>query len=511
MAQLSYRGNLKAASFPFLSELFGRTVVVRGQDQNFVGGLAAKESLDSSVGVPQIYFAQNVIPTDHGYASVGYVQQTAGVGSGFSQVVTIRDGSGNSAQLALTSAGLLYILPAGSNSWQVPVGSPGAAGSRMTVAFVSGVTYIWFSAGVGCYTYDWGTNTMSSVTLDGLVVADILGIVGSTGYLLAYSTDAIAWSSTIDATDFAPSLTTGAGGGAVEGVRGAIVTVEEVYGGLIIFAAANAVAAQYSGNPRYPYNFVPITGCGGLTSPNHVSQDTGAGSIYAYTTSGMQQVSLRAAANVFPELTDFISGSLLEDFDTNTLTLSLIDASGDELEKRIALVADRYLIISYGVGALTHALYYDTAYKQFGRLKLSHVDCFEFIAYTAGTAEVPKRSIAFLQDTGAIQVLESDINSAATHTGVVLLGKFQYVRSRWLQLEAAEFENVNQGDTFALYDLPSLDGKNFQTAVTGYLASSTGKLRTYNFHTVALNHTLLAVGKFNAVSFQLDFVISGSR
>jgi hypothetical protein len=515
MADIVYRGNLKAASFPFLSELFGRSVIVKQQDQNYIGGLAAKETLDSSIGVPQIYYCHNVVPIDNGYKSVGYIDYSAAAfpsTANFQAALTIRDGAGESALITTDEVGNFYFMNAGSSTWSIPTGAPSAAsikGKRITTAFVSGITYIYFEK-VGCYFYDWGTTQLVSVTLTGITAGDILGIAGNAGYLLCYSIDAIAWSSVIDPTDFVPSLETGAGGGSVEGVRGDIVAIEEVYGGLIVFARDNAVAASYSGNPRFPYNFTQITGCGGLIDPDNTAKDTGSGTIYAYTTSGLQSVTLRNATTIMPEVTDFISGSLLEDFNELTNELYTIDASGTQLEKRLALIADRYLILSYGIGKLTHALYHDLSYKQFGRLKVDHVDCFEFTSYSSGAVEVPKKSIAFLGSGGSIQILNSDINADESN-GVMILGKFQLVRSRLLQLQGVEFENVQTGDTFNLYDFPSHDGKTFLSPIEGYLASSSGLTRKYNFHTTALNHSILCKGAFTAVSFILSFNVSGAR
>lgn len=512
MADIVYRGNLKTAGFPLLSELFGRSVIVKGQDQNFVSGLAAKESIDSSVGVPQIYYAHNVVPTDAGYKSVSIdeaIEPAYATTAGFTDVLVIRDGAGDSALLTSDAVGNVYVMETGTTTWVIPAGAPSALNRRITVAFVSGVTYIYFS-NLGCYVYDFSTNTLTLTVLAGLTAADIIGIAGNSGYLLAYSEDAIAWSSTIDPTDFTPSLTSGAGGGNVEGIRGAIVTIEEVYGGLIVFAANNAVAANYSGNPRFPYSFVPIPGCGGLATHHNVAGDTGSGMLYAYTESGMQSITLRSATTVFPEVTDFISGSLFEDFNETSNELILIDASGFEIIKRVVLIADRYLVISYGLTSLTHALFYDISYKQWGRLKVDHADCFELLEYPLANTEIPKKSVAFLTAGGGISVLNTDILNPNA-SGVMILGKFQYVRSRMLQLQEVQFENVNQGDTFNLYDMPTLDGKNFITTVPGYLYASAGKLRDYRFSNIAMNHSILCKGAFNAVSFQLTFNVAGAR
>lgn len=513
MAEIVYRANLKTASFAFLSELFGRSVIVRKQDQNYVTGLAPKEAIDSSLGIPQVYYLHNVIPSEYGYKSVGYIDYiTAAYPSttNFGNTVNLRDDNGNSAILSVDAVGNVYVLEAGSVVWASPSGAPSAAsiaGKRVTAAYVAGVSYIYF-AGVGCYTYNWTTNALSSVTLTGLVAADILGLVANGGYLIAYSINAIAWSSLTAATDFTPSLETGAGGGSVEGINGRIVTIEEVYGGLIIFAENNAVAGIASNNVRYPFNFVPVTGSGGLRDPNHTAQDTGSGSVYAYTTSGLQVVNLKQAVPIFPEVTDYVSGGLYEDFNEITLELELIDASGTEVQKRLALIADRYLIMSYGATSLNFAIYYDIAYKQFGRLKIDHVDCFEFNSYASGTTEIAKKSIAFLTSGGGVKILDPDIDSPNS-SGVMLLGKYQYVRERMLVIQRVAFENVNPGATFNLYHMPSLDGKNLLAASAAYLASSAGKLRNYFLERVGLNHTLAAVGSFNAVSLVIAFTVHG--
>lgn len=512
MADIVYRANLKAADIPLLSELQGRTVIVRGQDQNYSQGLVPQGQADSAVGIPQVYYCHNVIPADSGYKSVGYqevvpAQFPESVGLSSPQI--LRTGAGDSAAIVSDAAGNIYVLETGSTVWITPAGAPAPAsiaGRRITAAFVSGITYIFIS-GFGCYTYDWSTQEFNLVTLTGLDVSTIIGIAGNKGYLLAYSEDSIAWSSVIDPTDFTPSLETGAGGGGIEGARGELVTIESVYGGMIVFTSANAVAAIASDNIRYPYNFVEITGAGGLIDPEHVSYDANSGAVYAYTTSGLQTVSLRQAQTIFPEVTDFISGEYLEDFDEVTGEFTVISAPGAVLAKRLAVIADRYLILSYGVNSLTHALYYDTALKQFGKLKKNHTACFEL---ERTDREIPRRSIAFINASGQVMTLDSDIVSDASN-GVMLLGKYQYVRSRHLTLQNVSFENVNPGDNFTLQAITSYDGKNPGFTKSGFLIASSGKYRSYNFFQTGLNHSILLRGAFHAVSLVLTFTIHGAR
>lgn len=517
MADIVWRANLKTTGIPLLSELLGQTVIVRQQDQNYVPYVADQESLDTSMGIPQVYYAHNIVPTDHGYKSVGYTEYAQAAfpeTTLFGQTVSIRDADGNYALLTITAVGSLYVMPSGASAWTAPLTPPDPAdiaGKRMSVAFVSGVTYIYFDS-VGCYTYDWDTNEFTEVTLTGLTAADIIGIVGNSGYLIAYSKDSVAWSSTTDPTDFTPSLTTGAGGGQVESARGNIVTIESVYGGMVVFTARNAVACIYSSNARYPYNFTEITGCGGLTSADYVSYDANSGALNAYTTSGLQTVTLKKATSIFPEITDFLSGSLLEDFNEITNELTLINTSGTELQKRIAVIADRYLVISYGYNKLTHAIFIDSALKQMGKLRFEHTDCFEFQQYAGNSVEVPKKSVAFLGAGGSVHILDSDITSNNSN-GVMILGKYQYVRTQALTLQGVQFDNVNTGDSFEMYNLPSHDGKVFETPIAGYLMPVTAgsKARDYRFFNTALNHSILCKGAFNAVSMVLTFTSGGSR
>lgn len=53
MGQVVYRANLSAPNFPMLSGNFGRTVIVKGQDQNYIGSslLVSPADADKDVGV----------------------------------------------------------------------------------------------------------------------------------------------------------------------------------------------------------------------------------------------------------------------------------------------------------------------------------------------------------------------------------------------------------------------------------------------------------------------------
>lgn len=520
MAYVTHRANLKAASFPFLSELHGQSIIVKQQDAPGQIGVKAAASEDGgNSGIPQIYYCHNVVPTDSGYKSTGYTKITDGIDTDFVDVITLHNSVGETAHMGITATGDLYVMVHPSMQWIAPLAPPVAAtiaGKRMTVGTVSGVSYIYFST-VGCYVFDFATNTMSAAVIlwDGTTTVPVtdatcLGLASDRGYLIGYTTDQVVWSSLVNPLDMVGSLATGAGGGKLEKARGTITTIESVYGGIIVFTSGNAVGGVASDNTRFPYIFTELTGAGGLTDPDYVTHDSNSSSVYAYTTAGLQQMTVKQSIVWGPEVTDFLSNGTFEDYDEVTDLFTITNTAPNViLKKRLALVASRYLIISYGITNLTHALYYDISYKQWGRLKLNHVEVFEF---WQTSFEVPKKSIAFVSATGEISILNTAINTSGNQSdGVMLIGKFQYVRTRLLTLQRVSFENVNAGNSFRLLDLPSLDGKNFNSAIIGYLHTSNGKHREYLFHNTALNHTLVFKGVFNAVCLLLTFNVASAR
>ena len=512
MSQQSYRANLSSLSFPFLSQFSGRSIIVKGQDQNYVpNATVSKEDMDRDIGIPQLYYCHNIIPTGQGYQSVSMPVVTAGIGGvpNFAGIFSVVDSiTGNKAYVGYTSVGDFYYMLDPFYSWTSIGNFPSLAGKQHTTAYINGITYVYFAT-VGCYKFNFSTYTLDTVTLTSLVVDQVLGIVAVQGYMLAWSKSAIAWSSLIDPTDFTPSLVTGAGGGAVQGAKGDIVCCVSHTIGLVIYTNQNAVAAPTSGNARYPFNFRELVASGGIASLNLVSYDANSGNHYAYTTSGMQLISLQQSATTLPELTDFLAGAVFEDFNETTRQFEVQHLSA-VMKKRITLVSDRYLVISYGISSYTHALLYDVVTKRWGKIKFPHLEVFELSLLTAEIVETPRRSIALLSPNGQINVVKIDTLDTEAN-GVLLLGKYQYIRSRNLVLEAVEFENATEGGAVQCADFWSMDGKNTTGIDDGYLAHSSGPLRIYNFHREAVNHSLYFRGAFHAVSLELTYHAGARR
>lgn len=514
MAQIIYRANLSAKVFPFVSEFFGRSVIVAGQDQNFSRQLTSSEDLDKDRGIPQVYYCHNVMPASEGLQSIGYTKPIVDIKAGFTNIQILRNAQGDEVFFSHTEDGNNYVIPFGQTTWVSINTIPNTVGVAVTNAQINGQSFIYF-ARVGCYMYDTITNSLIPILLSGLVASDVLGITSSAGYMIAWTANSIAWSSTVphviptDPIDFIPSLITGAGGGSVEAAKGKITICVPHFLGFIIYTTDNAIAAVYSGNARYPFNLREIVASGGVANQFLISTDSGTGNHYAYTTSGLQLVSISQTQTLFSEITDFIAGSYFEDFNESTLQLETQTLRAP-MKKAINVVSDRYLVISYGVSSLTHAIVFDLVQKRFGKLKIPHTRCFEFKLLTPEITETPRASIGFLQANGTIQVVDFTYTSLSSR-GIMILGKYQYMRSRLLQLDSVCVENVIQAADFNLYVLTSVDGKNTITPKEGYLQNSTGVLREFLFRATGVNHSLLFKGKFFCNSLLLKFNLHGRR
>jgi hypothetical protein len=130
--------------------------------------------------------------------------------------------------------------------------------------------------------------------------------------------------------------------------------------------------------------------------------------------------------------------------------------------------------------------------------------------------------------TGAISkvyfdIYDQDVDGSGTqyeHEGVLILGKFQLVRARLLQMEEVEVESAQDVNVIASADqqfnvvlLPSLDGKTFGTPVSLYKfpTTSIGPLVKYLAPQVVGTNVSVAVkGAFDINTLQLVFTNHGA-
>lgn len=496
MAQFTHRADIVNADFPLLSEDMGRTVMV-----------PTVQGEQSENAAPQIFYAHNVMPTKEGMVSVGYTQVVAAVSNDafLDDVRIIFGNAGTRLEFCVSENGSVYILKPNATTWlEIPF-TGDVAGKLLTTGTVNGITYIYFQD-VGCFTYNEAADLFTPVVLSALNLSDTVGITASYGYLLAYTIKALAWSSTVSPTDFTPSAVTGAGGGGVADADGDILFAVPNSLGILIYTAANVVAATFTGNKQYPFKVREVENSAGALNLDLVAYEANATKHFSLGKSGVQAIDSRTATTFLPEVTDFLGGERIEDFDESTLTFSVEDLAEGML-KKVKLISSRYLVISYGKTEFTHALIYDLILERLGKIRFTHSDVFEYIGGVHN--EVIKHTLAFLQPDGCVHILDFALSD--TSEGVLLLGRFQYVRSRTLSLQQVDVSNVHALDTFNVHALPSFNGTDLLTPVTGYLAESGTKMRRYNFDMEGLNVVLALIGKMDLNSVVLTFTPGGKQ
>ncbi len=508
MAQQFYSINLKGAEFPMLSEQQARTTIVTDAGKAATQGTA-----------PGLAYCHNVMPSKYGLDSISYlpiIPAFSGIPAGLSMTdvrVIYGDDRGR-LYLGWDTLGNVYALLTGASAWvAVPATAPvtGGAGftaESVTIGTVNGVSYIMYAT-IGAFTYNEGTNSLDAVTLTGLTIADVLGVVASSGYLIAYTTEAIAWSSTIDPTDFVPSQVTGAGGGNIAGIAGAILFTTANTLGILISTAANTIAGTYTGNARFPFKFREVADSKGGTSLDTVAYEANSTQQFIYSKAGLQIVNSQRAETILPEVTDFLAGGRFEDYNETTRLYEITDLAANEtMLKKVKFIASRYLVISYGLPSVgfTHALVLDNSLSRVGKLKITHTDVFEFVGMQS---EISKEAVAFLLPTGEVQVL--DFSSEAASTGVVILGKLQFSSTRFMSLLGVEIENVQDGVVLDISSQLSLDGKTFTSIFPTAAPTVATNYREYPFRATGKSHSLAIVGQFNLTTVLVRYKTTGRR
>lgn len=553
MGQIAYRANLSAATYPMTIADGGRTVIMPGPDQNF-DRRVDPQGEQKDAGIPQALYLENVMPTVTGYQSVGYLRPT-------STPMTVPAGATHIVQMIEVKATITFVGPTvypfsivktplfiwdnlaftagkfGDNTVTFSGAAPGAI-LRVSCAVIIDTCYLYVSAGTffGLYevTSTVGgnitlTNVTASVTPANFFSTNLIHtICASNNYLIAQNAATTFWSSTTTPTDFVSSLVSGAGQIDPNNSDDAISYIKEAANGFYLYASSICLYAQYTGNARYPWKFTPVKGSTGIYGG-------GMWGSWGSVTSQVQYVIEKnkyikaiqggEATPVAPEVSDFLGKNPVQEFftyGTNVFT-SEMRVTG---VPGIYCFLDRYVIVSINgthefgeaTDKYTHALVFDTVLSRYGKLKIDHTFIF--------VVSLPNETLAFVnKQTNTIKFLSFDIYqnvlpftglSWDVSTAVLVLGKFQYVRSRKIQLHEIEIEGPQDSaiivsPNFSCVVLPSLDGRKFDAPSAPYQVSNTGGLASYNSHVTAQNVSVVLKGAFNVSTLQLKFSLRGDR
>jgi len=587
MAVQRYKIGLNNSLFPLVSTWGERSVLIPALDtsqrspRQYQG---SDENIDYNI--PQIIYGENFVPVSRGVKSVSYSQIIDPASPAvvtFDQVFPLRDADEKTV-LYSPASGASYVYDLSTETWlTVPIdtalllegfgvctGSQNtAATAKVTRAYVDGKTFVCYSRlgvrAVGDLTgapnsdgslfyWDPSGPTLVSIldvtysaliaglvdatgALNGrpsIVFGEIDGVSSSNGYLLAWSGLQVFWApfngTAFDFEIYANGEVTGAGSQIPEDVKGPITAIVPVSGGFIIFTTKNAVAAFYNANNfASPWIFKAIANAGGVESFEQTTDDANLSAIYAYTTGGMQKISLNSAETVFPDVTDFLGLHYLETFNPVSLTFER-GALNTEMFVKVTHCGQRFLVVSYGMypGIYSYALVYDTKLDRWGKLRLPHRDCFAYsygqqdanLTYGAlldvsyeemmtetydtaviqgGALQYPRQSIAFLLRDGTVKLARMDMrekDEADTSSSFVLIGRNQLTRARLTSVHEIEVDGFSATDN-ELAVLTSKDGLTFYSSETGYLRERNEEYAQYGFDiTTGKNHTVYVGGQF---------------
>lgn len=382
MTTRRFHANLTSSAFPFLfSELSSTVVQATPYEQNrqVSGGFSGNDA-EQSLGICQAYFMQNVLPISRGYASVAFVEALP-------EIVGVEDviyhacirGAGNESTWIASTTTTLYVWDTTTLAW-LDETLPGTATRRPFVCQLKGRTFVIYTDLDTVYEYDFGTQTFAAVTLNGITVSDMLGFIAADAYLVAWDSNTIYWCSNTDPLEWDPVLDVTAGSTGVLGLRGEVTTAVPLGSGFVLYSAANAVAAAATANTLVPFQLSEIAGSAGIASELHVTRNTNRDAHLIWTAGGFQEVNLRKAEYVFPELSDAIIRGRVTLLSAGLPTLH----TSGRLNVRLAYAGNRWLCITVersteegSEASICHV--YDTALARWGSLYAPHMHVVEYV------------------------------------------------------------------------------------------------------------------------------------
>ena len=534
------RLHVKTANIPTLSTHVGSNITVRGRtDSDYVitdayTGSAANEE----IGLSQIAYGHNVLPANFGFKAVGYESRVPEFKEGsdvtFDNAIVLRDSAENH-RLLVPAQGRNYLLSRDGH-W-VQLSRPAQLKSGfVSKAYVPQRTFIHY-AYAGTQEYDAGTNSMTDVELSSVDASSFLGITSANGYLIGYDTTTVYWSSPIDPTDFTPSLSTGAGSAKVTAARGAITCVLPITDGFIVYTTRNAVAATYSNNTNFPWNFREISNSNGVSSASHVSFDSSYAGHYAWTTGGLQVVTLREAALINPTVSDFLRGDMLEEwigshkerapglvptgydvgYESQLQAYSPESSTAAEpnlirqyalpqhMKVKVRVIGARFVVVSYGwPSKFTHAMVYDLGLRRWGKLRFEHTDVFEYVPPDRLTAEF-RHSIGFLRKDGSVYTCNTDEQRECLDS-VLLFGPLQLSRGMMTQLNGIQLGTASghEGSKVKLEVATATKTANPLFVIEPFQSEHSATGSSWKCRATGARHFLILSGNFNINSLEVD-------
>lgn len=561
---------LNNARLPLVSTEAQRAVFIPGADSAPRTGREFSGNINSvDFNLAQVIFSENVMPASYGIASCGYSQLIAPTANtDFDSIFALKDADENTV-LYSPAGGKNYTYDTATASWinttlQGVYGpfftsfNKDPATCKVSYCYVEGFTFVCFAGlevvltsapdGVDASLYWWNPalkrlEAALSTKYDNLPFAKgtVSGIGSSNGNLIVYSGIEVAWApfngTLFDFSPFANLEPTGAGVQTPEDVQGNIRAVIALPGGFLAFTDKNCVAATYHASSlNAPWVFREVAGAGGIDSYEQATVEGSLGVCYALTTAGIQRISLNTAESAFPDVSDFIAGRYIERVDLGDLS-RISGSTTLDLFTKLTAVGNRYIVLSYGTmkNRFTHALVYDISLERWGKLKVTHRDCFYYnygtvsgnltyimvpepydspllTTYDATTGQSnaytsAQHAVAFLSETGQITIADwSKSTRDTTDSAVAMIGRVQLTRTSNVQFNRVELDGFKSGTAHISV---STDGGDIQPAVPLIKISQSPETAVFGEMLEGRNITLIVSGTFQLSSMIIEATTAG--
>lgn len=557
---------LNNAEMPLVSTKAQRAVFIPGLDaaprtpRIFMG---ADTSADYNMA--QVIYAENVMPAAEGIKSVGYGTLIAGVAeeTTFNTVFPLRDENENYV-LYSPAKDKNYVHDPATNLWS-SLGDLEAIHSKtlhadcspetavVTYAYVDGKTFVCYARmksdaaepeDMSLLQWDAAAKTLvPATTVINLPfsVGEIDGISSSSGYLIIWSGLTIAWApfngAAFDFQIYASGAFTGAGFQIPEDIQAPITAIIGMSGGFVAFTKRNAIAASYHAQSiASPWVFREVPDAGGLESYEQATVEGSLSRLVAYTSAGMQTISLNSAELVHPEVADFITGRQTEKYNFATHTLQRGYASVD-LFVKVTSIGNRYVVVSYGYypGVYSYALVWDIGLKRWGKLRIKHVDCFTYVYDAAAqpatysmmldvlysevsttayadmsvansTITAAQNAMAFMKLNGEVVLATWSERPEVEDQAVAIIGRVQLTRSRNVQLNRIEADGMYAGKVFIQ---SSSSGRNIDFVHTPVEVERTPNYLAAGCMVDCKNFNIVLEGAFDLSTVILEAIPTG--
>lgn len=526
MAQETYSANLHSSEFPFLAKNFGETVILPRYDHTYAGILQHSAQGIKHSGIPQAYYMHNVLPTEYGFQSVRYRAVTTFTGGLAPHDITnaVPIYSNYLISAAYSKFYLLFgdpVIATAEPGQTLYYYFPSSVRAPQAYSELSSIAYYLEGPAEPAFVQQknyWTRGTdLVELVLDDIgfhhtlraVGFTLSGVIESQGYLIGWNANNVYWSSLTTPYDFTPSQVTGAGGGSVAGIIGGIIRCVSTLNGFLIFSKENVIFAAYTGNARYPFTFSEVKNSSGIPNYYAVTNSGDSGVVYSISMAGFQSITGAAAETIVPDLHLFFQNRQFEIYNTITDAFEYENITTDftpNLYIRLYYLANRYVCISFGRTRSTspahtpyysHVLVYDTVLTRWGRLKFEHT-CMYTHTDNAGFVTIPSRDyIGLVAPSGIAYVIDMAPDVPEYSDCVLILGKYQRDRGRFMKLEEVNTQFIELSKSFSLSSYFTYDGKTKAGIQPGDLALVKEGSRKYAFDLNAYNHSLVLKGGFH--------------